>query len=179
MFNVFNKFSYQMSRGPIKKVRLFFCDLKCCRQRIKRGFSDYDVTEFAGWFENVVPDMLRQYAQRSFGYPESYEKKFYEKHKDEIGEPYRLFICTRKNDPVHEKWSVLCDKVCEINWKKTVRKIAFLFDEANEDRCSRQNPYEYGDPRHEKADEKIYEYRKKCRKKAFEMLNEFFYDIWY
>lgn len=95
----------------------------------------------------------------------------------------------------------------EGKWAEILDRMIFLFNEADEDKCSHKNPYEeaylasfYNDPptlkednalhfsddpkdkditeKYLKADKEIWEYRNKCKDEAFEMFSKWFWNLW-
>lgn len=169
--------------------------MKCCVQRIKKGFCYRDIWEIYGWFLNVIPDMLDEF----------------KKSTNSI--PGRFF----KNDgsDTDEERAGAAEK-----WREILTETAFLFREANEETCQKKNPYdeEYSSVLHRfikrfgingkrvkkkdgtyivvqqlsdipkyrplyenyhKAEKELCEYRENCRKKAMAMFTEYFYDLWY
>jgi len=54
-------------------VRRFFWNLKYAWQRIKRGYSDYDLLDFDTYLERVLSQGLKDFAKRSTGFPNGYE----------------------------------------------------------------------------------------------------------
>ena len=169
-------------------------DLKCCGQRIGKGFCYRDIWSIDSWFVNVIPDMLIELRDTSRGFPTRF----------------------LKNDgPASEKESNRAFAA----WKAILTQMAFLFREANEETCRRKNPYEeeylivlekfrkrfgyngkqvvkkdgtkvfihdLGDiPKYKalyenyhRVEREISEYRLGCRKKALSMFTKYFDDLW-
>ena len=48
-------------RRPISSILQFFSDLKCCLDRIRKGYCEKDLWEIDTWFLNVMPDMLEEF----------------------------------------------------------------------------------------------------------------------
>lgn len=48
-------------RRPISSILQFFSDLKCCLDRIRKGYCKKDLWEIDTWFLNVMPDMLEEF----------------------------------------------------------------------------------------------------------------------
>lgn len=102
----------------------FYRDLRSCRQRIMKGYCPEDLYEIDSWFLAVVPNMLEEFRYSHDGSP------------DILGE-----ACTDEdgvlvNDACHEAWDAILDR------------MVFLFREADETTCQRENPYE---AQHKKA----------------------------
>ena len=92
-------------------------NLKCCVQRIKNGFCYRDIWNINDWFLNVMPDMLDELERTGHGFPLSFLKNANTASAEE-------------NDKAAEEW------------RKVLTEMAFLFREANEETCSRKNPYD-------------------------------------
>lgn len=171
-----------------------FRDLKCCVQRIKKGFCYRDIWNINSWFLCVIPDMLDELKRTAHGFPSRF----------------------LKNDGPYTDEEI--DKA-SAKWKAILSRMAFLFREANEETCQRKNPYdeEYSIvfhkfierfgfngkwvkkkdgtrvfihnlsdiPKYRKLDEnyhrvekELYEYRSNCLKKAMSMFVKYFNDLW-
>lgn len=48
-------------RRPISSILQFFSDLKCCLDRIRKGYCEKDLWEIDTWFLNVMPEMFQTY----------------------------------------------------------------------------------------------------------------------
>lgn len=178
MMPVFLK--YYSPLHPIKNIGLFFRHLKWARQRVRRGYSDFDVSEMELWFNLVVPDMLRDFAAKTEGIPLPFIRKYYDGHKDEIGLSYEDYIAGEA-PPAGDEFKARTDEDCAREWSGVIEEMRRLFLEANEDTCSRQNPYS---PRSQldkftKTEIELHNYRSECRKKAFDMLCEWFECLWW
>ena len=95
----------------------------------------------------------------------------------------------------------------EEKWAEILGRMIFLFNEANEDKCSRKNPYEeayfasfYNNPpvinddnalqfsdkpedkditkKYLDEDKAIWKYRNECKNEAFELFSKWFWDLW-
>lgn len=198
MYNVFLLSSVKnhfRSKEFHKIPKELFRDLKCCFQRIKKGYCYRDLWNINDWFLNVIPDMLDEFRVSMNGTP----LKFYE------------------NDGPHTKEE--SDRAFE-KWKGILTEMAFLFREANEETCQRKNPYaeehanvlhkffeRFGfngkwvkkkdgtrvfihrmsdipkykalDENYHRVEQELWEYREDCRKKALSMFSEYFHELWY
>lgn len=171
-----------------------FHDLKCCVQRIKKGFCYRDIWDIDTWFLNVIPDMLEELKDTSHGFPSRFLKNDGSDTDEEI------------------------DKAAA-KWKDILTEMAFLFREANEETCQKKNPYDeeytvvlhkfikhFGfngkwvkkkdgtrvfirnlsdipkyrklDENYHKVENELCEYRSDCLKKAMSMFAEYFNDLW-
>ena len=115
----------QRERGiinPIKHVKRWGRNIKHSYQRIKYGYCDRDVWSIDWWFLNVVPNMLEDLKETTHGYPCM---------------PNNLsqaLVGTGAPDEVDEEGME--------RWKDILSEMIFLFREANEDTCTKKNPYE-------------------------------------
>ena len=99
-------------------VGQFRLDLRCCRQRITKGYCEKDLWSIRDWFLDVVPDMLEEYKKSRHGSPGI------------LGENYQNEEGFLANDTCHGEWDRILDE------------MTFLFREADERQCRRKNPYE-------------------------------------
>lgn len=80
----------------LRKITLFFQDIKFARQRIKYGWCDRDTWDIDMWFLAVIPPMLEHLKNINHGYPAEMTEEewhaildrmiflFHEAAKDEI-----------------------------------------------------------------------------------------------
>lgn len=178
MMSVFLK-NYSL-KHPIENVKLFFRQIKWAWQRVHRGYSDFDVSETDVWFNLVVPDMLRDFAETTESIPLPVMRRYYDANKEEIGLSYGDFLA-RKPLPCGAGTYEQIDDECAREWQSVIEEMRRLFLEANENMCSRQNPYSpHSQPdKFTKAENELYNYRSECRKKAFDMLCEWFECLWW
>lgn len=182
--------SKEFHKIPIEVFR----DLKCCVQRVKKGFCFRDTWNINDWFLNVIPDMLDELKTTCHGYPSR-------------------FLKNDGSDTDEDR-----DRGAE-RWSEILTQMAFLFREANEDTCQRKNPYEEEHgivlnkfierfgwngkwvkkkdgtrvfihslsdiPKYRELDENYYRvekelwaYREDCQKKALSMFAKYFNDLW-
>lgn len=171
-----------------------FRDLKCCVQRIKKGFCYRDIWNIDDWFMNVIPDMIEEFRNTTHSFPSRFLKDDVSNNKEEIDR-------------------------ASAKWKAILSRMAFLFREANEETCQKKNPYdeEYSivlhkfiecfgingkwvkkkdgtrvfihdlcdipkyrrlDENYHRVEKELYEYRSNCLKKAMSMFVEYFSDLW-
>lgn len=204
MQSVFEKEDYrwQFHKNPFGIPGLFFKDVKCCFQRIRKGYCNKDTWNMYDWFLKVMPDMLQDYKDNRMGSP------------GELGENYTNDEGILVNDTCHEEWNKILDH------------MVFLLHECEEETCSKQNPYEdehfqmisefidkYGFlgqklmteeelaekektgasvchfprevPEYQELDEKymeegrkLEEYRNQCKNEFFELFSKWFWAFW-
>ena len=186
---VFIKEHYESFWHPIKNIKQFCSDVRQSVQRIKWGYSRYDAMDIDVWFLYTIPNMLETFLDINKGwgsYPAFFEYDAYEEHKEEIGcsfEEYRAASSDRVRE-LREKY----DQECREKWRGIIKEMIFLFREADEDMCTKSNPYEKEYTRnrdnkeiHEKywAEENaLDEYRDECKDKAFMLFSKYFRNLW-
>ncbi len=186
-------------KGIIKQFRR---DLRCCWQRITKGYCEKDLWSIHDWFLEIVPDMLEEYKKGRTGSP------------GVLGKNYTNEKGILVNDTCHEEWDQILDE------------MIFLFREADEDACTKKNPCEkeysrafdefvmkYGllgsglrtpeeiekdkernvftyhgmhelpeykeiSEQYNAEEKKLEEYREECKNKAFELFSRWFYSLW-
>lgn len=197
MYSVFilsNVKEYFKSKELHNIPKEIFRDLKCCVQRIKRGFCYRDIWSIDDWFLSVIPDMLDELKNTQHGFP-------------------TRFLKNNGSDTDEER-----DRAAK-KWEEILTEMAFLFREANEETCQRKNPYEeehgivlhkfferFGfngkwvkkkdgtrvfirqlsdipkykelDENYRRVERELCEYRYDCQKKALSMFAEYFNDLW-
>ena len=166
------------------RIRVFINKLKWSWQRIKRGYSDYDVDELNTWFQNVIPPMLlairKQFEKPMAGYPSVMSKDFFEEHKEEIGLSYDEYQASQFT-PHWKKWDERMYADCSRRWISIIDEMRFLFLESDEDTCSKRNSFSPHEDHEawQREEEELAIYRKECRRKAFSLFNEWFNYLWY
>ena len=104
-----------------------------------------------------MPDMLRDFRKISQGIP----NRIYQKYsQEENGE---------------EK--------AEREWNAIIKRMEHLFREANEETCQKKNPYakakgEMEKEKYYEEEQKLAEYRCRCKNEALQLFSEWFYDLW-
>lgn len=123
----------------------WYYSMKNRRQRAKMGYSYYDVSVMDNWFINIIPKMLRDYKKSMQAYPELFTEEWFENNKEECekyGYDIDAFYCNTRFDEDAERLSKEINKYNLRKWEETLDKMIFLFEESNEETCSRKNPYE-------------------------------------
>ena len=136
-------------RRPISSILQFFSDLKCCLDRIRKGYCLWEIDT---WFLNVMPDMLEEFNRCKNSYPQTFLEQYIQKHEKERLQRTqgnsRNFMYFQKGQNFMKKWEA----------------------------------YEaYGNGRLDALVWKLkdgWEYRLQCRKKALEMFQTYFNDLW-
>ena len=79
MRSVFNKSEYgRLRHRPVRIIQLFMGDIKCCIERITKGYCSKDVDNIDIWFLNIVPDMLQSLMDKKIGVP----KEIYDNYEN-------------------------------------------------------------------------------------------------
>lgn len=107
------------------KIKNFFRKIKFAFQRVKRGFSDYDVWDIDMWFCKTVPAMLERLAETTHGYPHQF------------WQAYNIDVANGAMT-THE-----ADEAAYKNWQMTLYQMADALREAHECTRKKSNPYEH------------------------------------
>lgn len=119
-YTCFEKNIYRIEK-PWQILKIYKCNIKFAYQRIRYGYCDKDVWAIDWWFLNVIPNMLDDLRKNAHGYPTELSESC-----DTV---QALVMDKEKNDAAKE-------------WDRILSEMAFLFREANEETCSKTNPYE-------------------------------------
>ena len=112
-----------IDRNPLKHLLRMGRDIKCMYQRIKYGYCFRDIWDINRWFLDVVPNMLEELKEETCAYP--------------IGpDDFSQTAGTIDEDDSNERYEAGLQK-----WKDTLSEMIFLLREANEETCTRENPY--------------------------------------
>ena len=82
LYPVFD-FSVYSIKTPIKNIKHFLFDLKCCRDRIRKGYCEKDAWDMDRWFLEVVPGVLDCLREQVDSYPSNLP----DKHRKTAGHP--------------------------------------------------------------------------------------------
>lgn len=74
LYPVFD-FSVYRIKTPIKNMKHFLFDLKCCRDRIRKGYCEKDAWDMDLWFLEVVPGVLDCLREQVDSYPSNLPDK--------------------------------------------------------------------------------------------------------
>lgn len=155
MNSVFNGYGIYK---PIHAVWEFIKDIpfliRCCHQRIHKGYCVKDTWSIDYWFISTLKPMLEDLKNDHHGFPAFLEYDYWEEHKDEIGMSYEQWMSWSK-DENKNRLKAAADKICDQKWNEILERMIFLLNEMDEDTCSRQNPYK----------EEWYSYHERFRKK--------------
>ncbi len=109
--------------NPVEYIKHWGRNVKHAYQRIKYGYCDRDVWSIDWWFLNVVPNMLEDLKEMAHGYPSPLEDT-----------ESKLISGTSASEEADEKGMQ--------QWRDILSEMIYLFREANEDTCTRKNPYD-------------------------------------
>lgn len=154
MKSVFNKKEYRrLKHRPVKIIQLLRDDIKCCIERITKGYCSKDVNNIDIWFLNIIPDMLQSLMDKKMGIPR---------------EIYDIYANMENGI-----------EVADDEWKKILEKMIWEFREADEEKCSECNVSEHQDEEQYLLKEKeIAKYRDECKDDAFVLFSKYFFDLW-
>ena len=117
-------YRYEMRRWNIIGVlKELFRDIRRCHERIWRGYCDYDIFSIDEWFLGLMPTMLEDFRDHLHGWPDAGTFSS------------QAVVLNDDDDNSSEGMQ---------RWKKTLTKMIHLFREADEDTCTRSNPYQEG-----------------------------------
>lgn len=206
--NIWNKYDFAMSglgkkNKLLAKIKHIRKCIKWSKQRIVRGYCDYDVWEMFSFLQTIIPDMLQTLKDTRMGSPEY------------LGENY-----TNED-------GILVNDTCHKEWDKILDRMIFFWREVDEDTCSQKNPYDeaytkamtefhdkYGvfgaklqteneleenkkrggggtvhfmnelpeyreiSNKYHKEEKRLEEYRNFCKDEAMDMLKQYFFSLW-
>ena len=133
-------------------------DLKCCAQRIRKGYCVKDLWDMDSWFTDVIPDMLEELDRTRTGYPAYFEEEYFKEHQPELGMTYDEFLFG--DSPEQEACRREAGEACSARWGGILRETARLLRESARD------------------DDVTDAHRALCRKKAFSQLEKYLENLW-
>jgi len=145
------------------KLKLPFKKIKWAYQRVKRGYSDYDLGDMDIWFLETIPKMLQDFKDKNNAMPTSMFEEYLDAHKDQ-------------DDYLDDE----AEKMVMDKWNKTLDRMIYCFNEANEDKCSKRNEYDYKTEKeaHLNKEKEITLYREEMLKEGFELFRKYFHNLW-
>lgn len=147
MYPVFD-FSVYSIKTPIKSIKHFLFDLKCCRDRIRKGYCEKDAWDMDHWFLEVVPGVLDILREHVNSYPSNLSDKQVLEHGNSS--------CNVQNISLDNDGHLA-------QWKGILKEMADAFRAAEEN-------YVLGSYHNEKS---ISE-----RKQAMSLLDKYFANFW-
>lgn len=119
--------------SDVRTIGDFFRSLKWAWQRATKGYCELDTYGVSDWFLNTLSEMCEYINENRYCYPSALF--------DEAMAHYGL----KSMDDFYgatEKIKSKIEKYGEEKWGEVLSRLAFLLREANEDTCSKVNPYE-------------------------------------
>lgn len=133
-------------------------DLKCCVQRIRKGYCTKDLWNMDDWFTDVIPDMLEEFDCTRTGFPAYFEEEYFKEHEQELGMTHdELFY---GDSPEQRDRSREVSRACSDRWGEILRETARLLRESARD------------------DDISEAHRALSRKKAFSQLEKYLENLW-
>ena len=117
----------------VRTIGDFFRSLKWSWQRATKGYCELDTYGVSDWFLHTLSDMCEYINENRYCYPTALF--------DEAVEHYGLKSMDEYNSAPKE----IRDKVDDYGdkkWGEILSRLTFLLREANEDTCTKINPYE-------------------------------------
>lgn len=197
MSQIFNRFDYRYAwrRNKFSGVlRRFFRDLKCCKDRIAKGYCEYDTWSIRDWFLSVFPPMLQVYKENRHGSPACLETS-------SDGDPHAAWdtILNRLLFLLSEMDEEKCSKKnpYEVDWGNIQKEFedkygffgeALLTEEEKEESRrtgstrwhlpSELPEYQETLEKWRNSEREIEEYRDKCKDEAFQIIGKYFWNLW-
>lgn len=147
---------YWTIRSVFRKINDKRWDLKYRIQRFKRGYADVDLFSIDCWFLEIMPRMLDEFNDVSFGYPGTITPEEWKKIINEISFKFKESTddCSYKN------------KYEDMEWEWSDKLIAEGHD------CSMKDLWF-------KEEMKIDAYKKQCFEEGIDLFKKWFFQLWY
>ena len=183
---------YKVKGKPFLTLKLFFRGVKWSWQRARKGYCTSDLFGVSNWFLEIVPNMLDEIREKSNAFPSVLMDEAWES----VGiKNFEETFAASEED--RRKATAYGQK----KWEEILSRTAFLFREANSETCTRKNSCEneYLEMKKElqsrgknllecpecedivnrymEEQRAIYTYQEECRKEAFELFYEWFYNF--
>ena len=117
----------------VRTIGDFFRSLKWAWERATKGYCELDTYGVSDWFLNTLSDMCEYINENRYCYPTALF--------DEAMEYYGLKSIDDFYSASEEIKSKI-EKYGEEKWGDVLSRLTFLLREANEDTCSKVNPYD-------------------------------------
>lgn len=156
--SVFYESDYSIRR-PISSIRQLFRDLKCCLDRIRKGYCVKDLWEIDTWFLRIMPEMLEEFDRRKNSYPNAFFDQCVQKHESELPVSKEKFLISGAKD-FPELYTKISAEACDA-WGSTLREMADLMRKAEELKCP-----------------VVWKEHLPYQKKALELFQTHFNDLW-
>ena len=119
--------------SDVRTIGDFFRSIKWAWQRATKGYCELDTYSVGDWLLNTLPEMFEAINNKRCGDPSAL--------LDEAMEHYGLKSMDEYNRAPEE----IRDKVDDYGdkkWGEILSRLSFLLREANEDTCTKVNPYD-------------------------------------
>lgn len=125
--SVFYDFDFSIKR-PLYSIRQLFRDLKCCLDRIRKGYCVKDLWEIDTWFLSIMPEMLEDFNRRKNSYPNAFFEQCVQKHEKELPVSREKFLISGAWDfpELYEK----IDTEANEAWGHVLKEMADLMRKA-------------------------------------------------
>lgn len=166
-------------RHPFESIKYFFISLKWAYQRVKKGYCDRDlIYGVENWLIEMLPDVIDEIQKEKCGVPGIIHLETIESfgiNPDEYWDRY--------NNDLYKTFGKQIDAEAKKRWQDILTQISFLLRESVEEQCSKKNSFEEkcsetqpSDPKYEELwkcycddENKLEEYRERCKKEAAEL----------
>lgn len=191
MKNVFDRSDYR-GWNIFRWLKLFVFDLKCCRERITKGYCQKDLWNIDYWFLVVMSDMLSEFNQTTCSTP----GRLMEKFPGESGHKEWEAILSKMSFLLNEANEYTCKRInpyaeehdkafCEFEEKYGIAGEKLLTDEERSDKHTRRihfmseiPEYAYIDEPYKTAEKESWNYRNQCKDEALSLFSEWFWSLW-
>lgn len=152
-----------------KNIKWFFRSFKLAAQRIKRGYSEYDITDLDSYLTGLMACALDDFAKRTQGIPQEYldkyngdEEKAFARWKEQLqATSYMLFQ------------SLECLEEFNYNVPEMPGKITFINGEMKHINATKEEIDKWLE-----ENRKITEARYECAQDALKWLKKHWWDLW-
>jgi hypothetical protein len=206
--NIWNSYDFAMSglgekSRLLAKIKHFCKCIKWSKQRITRGYADCDVWEMFSFLQTLIPDMLQNLKDTRYGSPgylgENYKNEDGVLVNDTCHEEWdkilerMIFLwreideetCSKKNsceeeyfkafDEFNDKYGFFgfklqTEKELEENKKRGGGGTVHFMRELPE--------YKEISDKYDEEQKRLEEYRRACKDEAFDMMKQYFFDLW-
>ena len=190
MYSIFDMKTNKGFRGFLENIKYFPKSCKWAMQRMKWGFSDYDIMDMDAYLEELIPDMISRFMEKRLPDEFPYYEPLWEDAQVSIEEYYSLQTDTSVEGKQRLKQ---INKEIVRKWEEILARIIFCFREQDERRCTKQNEYSndyyaliHSGNKDEEIDRKYWdrereleEYREQMLKEGFDLLYKYFHCFWW
>ena len=144
MSSVFNGYGiYKPMYGIWQFIKDIPFLVKCCHQRIHKGYCVKDTWDIDQWFVSTLKPMLQELRDNHRGFPSYFIDEFWQQHKDVMGMSYEEFVSWHPEEDLKwQQWSKKGQDYGNQRWNEILERMVLLLNEMEEDTCFRKNPYD-------------------------------------